>query len=81
MTGDDDTHFLATFLLWIKKGKANSKLTTRRSRKMRCKSFRTLCLKNAFSNLAKVMLDMLFHLVAFSYMQYSQSYEASKAKG
>ena len=24
------------------------------------------------------MLDMLFHLVAFSYMQYSQSYEASK---
>lgn len=30
MTGDDDTHFLATFLLWIKKGKANSKLTTRR---------------------------------------------------
>ena len=43
--------------------------------------FRTLYLKNAFSNLAKVMLDMLFHLVAFSYMQYSQSYEASKAKG
>ena len=26
------------------------------------------------------MLDMLFHFVAFSYMQYSQSYEASKAK-
>ena len=43
--------------------------------------FRTLYLKNAFSNLAKVMLDMLFHLVAFSYMQYSQSYEASKRRG
>ena len=27
------------------------------------------------------MLDMLFHFVAFSYMQYSQSYEASNAKG
>ena len=81
MTGDDDTHFLATFFVCIKKGKANSKLTTRRSRKMRCKSFRTLYLRNAFSNLAKLMLDMLFHLVAFSYMQYSQSYEASKAKG
>ena len=81
MTGDDDTHFLTTFLLCIKKGKANSNLTTRRSRKMRCKSFRTFYLKNAFSNLAKVMLDMLFHLVAFSYMQYNQSYETSKAKG
>lgn len=33
MTSDDDTHFLATFfLLWIKKGKANFKLTTRRPR-------------------------------------------------
>ena len=80
MTGDDDTHFLATVLLWIKKCKANSKLTKRRSRKMRSKSFKTLYLKNAFSNLAKVMLDMLFHLVAFSCMQYSQSYDASKAK-
>ena len=26
------------------------------------------------------MLDMLFHFVAFSYMQYYKSYEASKAK-
>ena len=69
MTSGYDTHFLATFLLCIKKGKANSKLTTRRSRKMSCKSFRTVHLKNAFSNLAKVMLDMLFHFVAFSYMQ------------
>ena len=48
---------------------------------LRCQIFRTFYLKNAFSNLAKVMLDMLFHFVAFSYMQYSQSYEASKAKG
>ena len=27
------------------------------------------------------MLGKLFHFVAFSYMQYSQSYEASNTKG
>ena len=65
MTGDDDTHFLATVLLWIKKCKANSKLTKKRSRKMRSKSFRTLYLKNAFSNLAKLMLDIFVSLSGF----------------